>query len=585
MTLEQYWTILKKQWKLVVICFLFVGAGAFVGSKLMKPLYQSSTLVQVVIRNGNNQANYDNLLASEQLVQTEATLATSDPVLREVASHYPHLSVIQLAGEVSSSPKTNTQLFEIDVVDPSPTRAASLANDIAATLIKQQLQAAQKDNAQAQQQIQQNIDVTSQQIDDTTAKISALQAKGGNQGQLARLQAQLSGLQQRYSQWQTALAQLGLTQAQGGNPLWVAQPAQPAINRVRPNTLLNTGGGLAVGLLLGVLLAILFELLDTRVRTPEALTELLDWPVLATIWQARSSKKADVFNPTGHDGNVEGYRILRTNIGFSSIDKPLHSLMITSAMPRDGKSIIAANLAIFMAKVGKATLLIDADLRRPGVHDLFGLPADRVGLSNAVLAFGMPKIPETPPLALGMTEMSGTPGNPNIPNAKADHRLHPATLQPADALAATSLSLEPFVHSVGIPNLWVMPSGPLPPNPPELLDSKAMQRLLAAIANYGVEVVIFDTPLVLGLSDVSILASKMDGTLVVVDMMRANKRNLKQMKALLMQAGAHVVGCVMNKQRRGRHDTAYSFYYGTGEQNGKKNHNAGKENAPARHSN
>src|SRR5438552_3095931 len=103
MTLQQYWTILIKHWKLVVICFLFVGLGAFIGSKLMPPLYQSSALVQVVIRSGNNnQADYNNLLASNELVQTEATLATSDSVLREVASHYPGLTVSQLTGEVSS---------------------------------------------------------------------------------------------------------------------------------------------------------------------------------------------------------------------------------------------------------------------------------------------------------------------------------------------------------------------------------------------------------------------------------------------------------------------------------------------------
>jgi len=559
MTLEHYWTILIKHWKLVVICFLLVGTGAFVGSKLMKPLYQSSVLVEVVIRDGNNQGNYDNLLASEQLVQTDATLVTSYPVLREVASHYPDLSVSQLAQEVSSSPKTNTQLFEIDVVDPSPSRAASLANDVAATLIKQRLQAIQQENAQAQQQIQQNLALTSQQIDATTSKISALQAQGGSQGQIALLQAQLSGLQQRYSQWQTALAQLELAQAQSGNPLQVAQSAQPATSPVRPNILLNTGGGLLVGLLLGVLLAILFERLDTQVRTLEALTKLLDWPVLATIWHARSSKKEKVFNPTGHDGNVEGYRILRTNIAFSGIDKPLHSLMITSAVPHDGKSIIAANLAIFMARTGKTTLLVDADLRSPAVHELFGLSADKMGLSNAVLAFSMPKIPETPPLAFSMSASPGTP------SAEFDK---------------PKLSLEPFFHSVSIPNLWVMPSGPLPPNPPELLDSKAMQRLLTVFGNYGVEIVIFDTPPVLGLSDVGILASKMDGTLVVVDITRANKKNLKQMKAVLIQTGARILGCVVNKQRHSRHDTAYSYYYYQSDaQNGWKNHD--KKDAPA----
>src|SRR5207245_2310825 len=114
----------------------------------------------------------------------------------------------------------------------------------------------------------------------------------------------------------------------------------------------------------------------------------------------------------------------------------------------------------------------------------------------------------------------------------ASYRPHPASLQSTAALTAPDLSLEPFIHSVGIPNLWLMPSGPMPPNPPELLDSKAMQRLLTVIANYGVEVVIFDTAPLLGLSDASILVSKVDGTLVVVDITRANKKNLKQMKGL-----------------------------------------------------
>src|ERR1700676_1515296 len=118
MTFEQYWATLVKRWHVILICLLVVGLGALIGSKLMKPVYQSSALVQVAIRaSSNNQADYTNLIASDQLVQTEATLATGYPVLREVASHYPGLAESQLAGEVSSTPRTNTQLFEIDVVD------------------------------------------------------------------------------------------------------------------------------------------------------------------------------------------------------------------------------------------------------------------------------------------------------------------------------------------------------------------------------------------------------------------------------------------------------------------------------------
>ncbi|HJT55522.1 MAG TPA: Wzz/FepE/Etk N-terminal domain-containing protein [Ktedonobacteraceae bacterium] len=540
MTFEQYWAIVAKQWKLILSCFVVVGLGVFIVSKLTTPLYQSSVLVEIAIQIGSSQADYNNLLASDQLVQTEAQLATGDPVLRAVAAHYSGLTAQQLAGEVSSTTKINTQLFEIDVLDASPKRAADLANDVAQTLIKQQLQVVQQNNSLAQQQLQQDLTTTQQEIGTVSNQIAGLQAKGGNHTRIAALQAQLSGLQQHYNQWETALAQLELTQAQGGNFLRVVQPAQPAVRPARPDVMLNTAAGLVAGLFLGILLAVLFENLDTRVRSTEALGELLGLPLLATIWRASSHNREDVINPTGHNANNEAYRILRTNIGFSGIDKPLRSLMITSAVPRDGKSVVAANLAIFMAKAGKNTLLIDADLRLPTLHDKFDFPGDKMGLSNAILAFSAATAPQPSPQSAAY---SGS------------------LLRQPGVITAASLTLDPFVHSVGVPNLRFMPSGPLPPNPSELLDSKAMDRLFKAVESYGVEVVIFDTPPILGLSDASILASKVDGVLVVADINRANKKNLKQVKAILTQAGARVVGCVANKQRQGRHDKSYSYYY------------------------
>ncbi len=546
MSFGQFWSIILKQWKLILICFLIVGLGTYIGSKLITPLYQSTALVQVAIRSSNNQADYNSLLASDQLVQTEASLAISDPVLREVASRYPGLTVQQLANAVTSTVKLNTQLFQIDVVNPSPAHAAVLANDVAATLIRQQLQVVQQENTQSQQQVQQDLEATRQKIDASTSQISALQAQGGNQARIAVLQAQLNGLQQHYSQWQTLLAQLELTQAQSGDFLRIAQSAQPGISPVRPNVLLNTGAGLVAGLFLGLLLAMLFEQLDTRVRTPEAVNQLLEWPLLATVWRINTSNRDDVINPKGNDANVEAYRILRTNIGFSAIDKSLHSMMVTSASPGDGKSAITANLAIFMAKAGKSTLLIDADLRRPTQHILFGLPADSLGLSNALL----------------MSSMQVSPYAPSRPYSSSI----PSKDQALGVSNSNRLLLQPFVHMVGIPNLWVMPSGPLPPNPSELLDSKTMQRFLEILEKCGVDVVIFDTPPLLGLSDSTILASKVDGVLVVVDMTRANKGKLKQVKAILAQASANVLGCVLNKQRKSRNDTAYTYYYYAPEQ-------------------
>lgn len=519
MSLEQYWNIFAKQWKLVVICFLCAGLAAFLISKLMTPVYQSSALVQVSISSTNSSADYNNLLASDQLVQTEAQLAISDPVLREVAGHYPGLTVDQLSKKVTATAKLNTQLFEIDAQDASAMNAAKLANDVAMTLIKQQQQLIQQKNVQAQQQIQSDLASTREQINTTTTEIASLAGEPGKASQLAILQAQLSGLQQHYSQWQSSLAQLELTQAQSGDFLLLVQQAQPALHPIKPNVLLNTSAGFLAGLFLGILLAVLFVQFDTRLRSPEAISEFLNLPILSTIWLARPSHKEAVINPSGRDANVEAYRILRSGIGFASIDKPLRTLLFTSATPGDGKSVVASNIAVFMAKAGKSTLLIDADLRRPTLHEKFALPGDAKGLSNAVLAF-------------------------------------------SSSFSNSLPSLEPFVHAVNIPNLLVMPAGMLPPNPTELLEAKAMQRLLAALSQSSIEVVIFDTTPLLGLSDASLLASKMDGTLLVVDTMHANKKLLKQAQDRLVQADANILGCVINKQRRQRNNIySYSYYY------------------------
>ena len=530
MTLERYWATMLKQWKLIVLCFVVIGVGSYVGSKLTKPVYQSAVLVQVALRSSSSQADINSLLASDQLVQTDAALATSNTVLSEVASHYQGMTLQRLTPMVTSTPKLNTQLFEIDVQDTSPTQAAVLANDVANTLIKQQLDITNQDTGRSVLQVQQDLDTTRKQIDKITSQIASLQAQGDKQNQIAVLQAQLNDLQTHYYQWQTLMAQMELTITQSGDFLRVAQPAQVAVIPVRPVILVNTGIGFAVGLLLGMSLAVLFELLDTRVRTPEAVTELLGFPMLAMLNFVKANSKESeeqIINPVGHTHNVESYRILRTNVGFSSVDKPLKTLAVTSALPREGKSTVAANLAIFMAKAGKTTLLIDADLRRPSVYQEFSLSSDKVGLSNAILACA-----------------------------------HQASLSATSKVqGATSISLEPYMHTVNIPNLRVMPAGPLPPNPPELLDSKAMEYFLQSISRCGAEIVIFDTPPLLGLSDSSILAAKVDGTLVVVDITQANIKNVKQVKALLTQAGARVLGCVVNKETTRRKQGAYGYYY------------------------
>jgi Mrp family chromosome partitioning ATPase/capsular polysaccharide biosynthesis protein len=534
MTFSQYMAILLKWWKLVVLCFLLVGAGALAASLLMKPLYQSSTLLEVnIIPTNTSSSAYDNVLASQQLVQTLATVATSNAVLGEVAARYPGLTVSELAQEVTATPRASTQLFDITVLDPSSTRAASLANDIAAAVIQRQQQMSQQANLQQQQHVQAELNQTSQQITTVTGQIASLKAqKGADAGQIAILQAQLTGLQQQYSQLQATLGQLQLAQAQYTNPLSVIQPATPSANPAQPNRILLTGTGLAVGLVLGLLLALVVEMLDTRVRTPEALHELLNWPIVGTIWRVKSQKGENVTRLAERNSNVESFRLLRTNIGLSRIDKPVRTLVVTSPLPNEGKSTVAANLAIFMARTGKNTLLIDANLHIPIQHKTFALPPNAQGLSNALLAFSALN---------GTRTLSWQQSAARMPNESAEP------------------SLESFVHRTNLSNLWIMPSGPLPPNPSELLESKAMQRFLNTLESSPLDSIIIDTSSLLGLSDTGMLVARADATLLVVDMTNAKKGPLLKAKTVLEQAGARVLGCVANKQRHSHADEIYDY--------------------------
>lgn len=469
MTFEQYWAIVRKRWKFILACFVVVGIGTYIGNKFVKPNYQSAVLVQVAVSSSTSDIN--NLMASDQLVQTEAILATSDPVLREVASHFKGMTADQLTKEVTATARLNTQIFEIDVVNTNPTLAAAIANNTAATLIEQQ-----------QQQFHQET-------------------------------------------------------AQGGF-LIVVQNAVPAQYPIQTSSMLTLAAGLLVGLFLGMLLAILIERFDPKVRTVEDLTNLLSWPLLTTIWK---SKPEDVISSSDQNPNTESYRILRTNIGVTVVDQPLCSLLITSAMAEEGKSAIAANLAIFMANTGKNVLLVDANLHSPTQSTHFGLPPTQAGLSNAIVAHTI-------------TRTGNSFSQRQIVSQKSFMRQSTMSVQ-------NSFSLEPFMHSVGIPNLRIMPAGSPHPNASELLASQAAQFIIRSTEHCGADVVIIDAPPLLGSSDASVLAAMVGSMLFVVDITNARKKNLQQAKALVTQTGAQVLGGIVNKQKRGRRVTPDNYYF------------------------
>ena len=210
---------------------------------------------------------------------------------------------------------------------------------------------------------------------------------------------------------------------------------------------------------------------------------------------------------------AEAYRQLRTNIQFSSLDRPLKTLLVTSTNPEEGKSTTLANLAITIAQTGSKVLIVDCDLRRPSIHSIFGIK-NNVGLTSAMVDTSLANLP---------------------------------------------------AQDVGIPNLSVLTSGPLPPNPSELLGSQRMQELMAKLRE-SADYVLFDSPPVLAVTDAAVLASKLDGVLLVINAGHTKREMAKKAKAALDKVNANIVGVVLNNVK---YDTRLHRYFADGEKKAK----------------
>jgi capsular exopolysaccharide synthesis family protein len=204
---------------------------------------------------------------------------------------------------------------------------------------------------------------------------------------------------------------------------------------------------------------------------------------------------------------AEQYRTIRTNIDFSIADRNLRSLVVTSSGPGEGKSMTTANLAVVMAQQGRKVLLVDADLRKPTVHYTFRL-VNTEGLSN---------------------------------------------------LLTKRAKLTDVLTKTDVDNLYVITSGPIPPNPAELLSSRAMHELMTQALGIF-DIIIFDTPPVLAVTDAQILSSQADGTVLVVASGKTEKDAALEAKDLLQKSQARILGVVLNRQPI--KNSRYYYYYG-----------------------
>ena len=292
----------------------------------------------------------------------------------------------------------------------------------------------------------------------------------------------------------------------------IAEP-KLADSPVSPQPVRNVGLAVALGLIVGVGAAALRESLDSTIRTPEALTEAASAPVLSVIPLDRKAEKSPLITEgSAQSTRAEAMRQLRTNLQFVNVDRPLRSLVISSALPGEGKSTTACNLGIAFAESGRRVIIIDADLRRPKIAEYLGLEG-AVGLTN-VLA-----------------------GQANVRDV---------------------------VQPWGKSGLWVLPSGYVPPNPSELLGSGNMADLLTALGA-AFDVIIIDTPPLLPVTDAAVMSTLADGCLLVSRHAKTTVSQAQAAAAALTKVSGKLHGCVLN-MTPGRTSEAYAYYSYTSEE-------------------
>jgi len=451
MDVKQYLRVLREQWWLVAACTLIVLVASATLAYTQTPKYAAR--VQLFVAAADQQSNaagaYQGGLFSQQRVKSYAAIANSEPVVVAVERQ---LGLRDGAGnlqrEITASAPLDTVLINVTVTDPNPTRARDVANAVG-------------------------------------------------------------------SQFSLLVNTLETTAGQKVSPVKVSTVQPAALPRVpvSPNKKLDLALGLLAGLALGVGLAVLRDNLDTTVGDRDEVAALVGAPVLAGFREDEKVKDRPlIVSDESFSPRAEAFRQLRSNIRYLSVDSSVKSFVVTSSIESEGKTTVAANLAIALAQSGEHVILVDADLRRPMVGELLGLnPA--VGLTNVLV------------------------GTTHIDQALQTWR--------------QNLTLR------------VLTSGPTPPNPSELLGSQRMHELLETLLQRAT-VVVFDTPPLLPVTDAAVLGSLTDGALLVARVGHTKREALASSVESLKRVNAHVMGVVLNRIPVRKKSASYGYGYGYG---------------------
>jgi non-specific protein-tyrosine kinase len=522
---RDYLAVFKRQFVLILAITLLGAAAAAAYTFRRTPVYEStaSVLVRAITTNafdpGQRIDQQLNMFNQRQLAQSEPVAQVAGKALATTATP------AQLLEHVQVDVPPNSQILRVHYRDTVPLSAQRGADEFAKAYLAFREQDARTQAKASQVSLQKDVARLNKQISDAEKIIRNPDATSSDR---QAAQARLTSLNNRIQPLNVQLnGFLSLDFTPGTVIAAAGLPSRPA----SPNHRLDVGIGLLVGLFLGIVVGLVRDRTDDRLRGREDLAVRLDRPVLATIpplskrlrqegalrWRRRN-RSALVTLEQPNTPAAESYRTLRTRMARLASQLDINSVMVVSAGVGEGKSTTAANLAVVLAETGKDVLLVSADLRRPRVHQFFGLP-NKSGLSNLL-----------------------TDGTPPERRRKV--------------LVANGKQMASELWSVA-PNLWVILSGPLPPHPSALMDSDPMRQFLKEQRDLF-DFIILDCPPALVVADALALAPLADAVLVVADAKESDREAVSRLKEEIEQVGGKIVGAVLNRSKQA---SKTSYYY------------------------
>jgi len=514
---------------LIVLLTMVAGVGAYLFSIFTIPIYQASTTLLIdEARNPN--ASYQDLLTSERIARTYAELMRRETTMAKVAAEFQLEPAVlnDVLTDITVTPVRDTQLIKVVIEGTSPEFVAAVADTLPKVFITEINEVQTQRFAESKKSLEGQLTTLSNQIELQQVAINEIgeSTTAEEEVRLGQLRNQLAQYQSSYANILRSYEELRLTEVQSVDSIVVVERAKVPTAPIKPKVLLNTIVVALLGTMLALGLIFLIDYLDDRIKTPDDLQGVVDTPILGAIahipqQNGRRKRRGELAREEGlitalqpRHPITEAYRSLRTNLQFSSVDSTLQSLLVTSATPGEGKTTTAANLAVVMAQSGRTVLLVDADIRKPQQHKVFQLP----------------KSP-------GLT----------------------------DALLASDAPLDLFIRPTPVPNLRIMTSGKEAPNPAELLGSQRMHQLAEALRQ-EVDIIIFDAPPLLAVTDAQVLARETQGVLLVINTEKTPRAMVARAAESIQRANTRLFGTVLNRLMRSPRSyyyyyDSYSYYY------------------------